>query len=256
MFTAEDRERLRDELVLGARADVRISAAALVGSSALGREDRWSDIDLALGLACDADRTPAIADWTDRMYSEHAAVHHLDVTRGETVYRVFLLSSTLQVDISFWARAEFGAIGPAFRLLFGTAATLRIAAAPSAVELVGMGWLYALHARSSIARGRVWQAEYMISAMRDQVLALACLHHGVPAGQGRGMDSLPPEATAAVAPALVRSLDIPELKRAFAAITQALLVETERADPGLAARLTEQLRELASWHHPKQREPC
>jgi hypothetical protein len=26
-----------------------------------------------------------------------------------------------------------------------------------------MGWLYALHARSSIARGRVWQAEYMIS---------------------------------------------------------------------------------------------
>lgn len=246
MFTAEHRERLRDELVLGARADVRISAAALIGSSARGREDRWSDIDIALCLAADADRTPAIADWTDRMYSEHAAVHHLDVVRGETLYRVFLLSSTLQVDISFWARAEFGAIGPAFRLLFGTAATLRIAAAPSAVELVGMGWLYALHARSSIARGRVWQAEYMISAMRDQVLALACLHHGVPAVQGRGMDSLPPAATAAVAPALVRSLEIPELKRAFAASIQALLVEAKRADPGPAARLTDPLRELAS----------
>ncbi len=86
----------------------------------------------------------------------------------------------------------------------------------------------------------------MISAMRDQVLALACLHHGVPAVQGRGMDNLPPEATVAVAPALVRSLDIPELKRAFAAITQALLVETERTDAGLADRLTEPLRELAS----------
>ncbi|MGI8429851.1 MAG: hypothetical protein ACR2OB_11235 [Solirubrobacteraceae bacterium] len=56
MFTAEDRERLRDELVLGARGDVRISAAALLGSSALGREDRWSDIDIALCLASDADR--------------------------------------------------------------------------------------------------------------------------------------------------------------------------------------------------------
>lgn len=246
MFTAEDRGRLRDELVSAARVDVRISAAALIGSSALGREDRWSDIDLALCFTSDADRTQAIADWTDRMYGEHAAIHHLDVTRGETVYRVFLLSSTLQVDVSFWAQAEFGAIGPGFRLLFGTAANPLTAAATTAVELVGMGWLYALHARSSIARGRVWQAEYMISAMRDQVLALACLRHSVPAVQGRGMDSLPLEATVAVAPALVRSLDIPELKRAFAAITEALLAETERTDPGLADRLTGPLKELAS----------
>lgn len=186
-----------------------------------------------------------MADWTDQMYGEHAAIHHLDVTRGETVYRVFLLSSTLQVDVSFWAQAEFGPIGPGFRLLFGTAVTPRTAASPTAVELVDVCWLYALHARSSIARGRVWQAEHMISAMRDHVLALACLRHGVPAVQGRGMDSLPREATVAVAPALVRSLDIPELKRAFAAITKALLVETERTDPGLADRLRGPLNELA-----------
>jgi len=68
----------------------------------------------------------------------------------------------------------------------------------------------------------------MVSAMRDQVLALACLRHGVPAVQGRGIDSLPPEATVAVAPAIVRALDILELKRAFAAVTEALLVETKR----------------------------
>jgi len=246
VFSAEERERLQDELVSVARADARISAAALLGSSALGREDRWSDIDIALCLATEADRTPAITDWTERMYSEHAAVHHLDVTRGETLYRVFLLSSTPQVDISFWAQAKFGAIGPNFRLLFGTAANPLAVAAPSAIELVGMGWLYALHARSSIARGRVWQAEYMISAMRDQVLALACLRHGVPAVQGRGMDDLPPEVTVAVAPGLVRSLEIPELKHAFAAITQALLAEIDRTDPRLANRLTKLLRELAS----------
>jgi hypothetical protein len=246
VFSAEDRERLRDELVLAARADVHITAAALVGSSALGREDRWSDIDLALCLASDADRTQTIADWTDQMYGAHAAVHHLDVTRGATIYRVFLLSSTLQVDVSFWPSAEFGAIGPNFRLLFGAAGTPLTAAAPTAVEFVGMGWLYALHARSSIARGRVWQAEYMISGVRDQVLALACLRHGVSAVQGRGIDSLPPEATVAVTPAIVRSLDVPELKRAFAASTEALLVETERTDPGLADRLTAPLRELAS----------
>ncbi len=131
-------------------------------------------------------------------------------------------------------------------MLFGTAAAPRVAAVPTAAELIGMGWLYALHARSSIARGRAWQAEHMISGVRDQVLALACLRHGVPAVQGRGMDSLPPEVTAPIARALVESLDIAELKRAFAAISEALLIETKRSDLGLADRLAVPLRELAS----------
>ncbi len=246
MFSAEDRERLRAELVSVARADARISGAALTGSAVLGREDRWSDVDLALCVAPDADRAQVIADWTDVMYGVHGAVHHVDLTQRETVYRVFLLPSTLQVDISFWSPAEFGALGPSFRLLFGTTAKSASAAGPSAVELIGMGWLYALHARSSIARGRVWRAEYMVSGVRDQVFALACVRYGVPAVHGRGMDSLPRETTAGLEKALVRSLDIPELKRAFIVIVEALLAETEQSDLRLANRLAGPLRELAS----------
>jgi len=56
---------------------------------------------------------------------------------------------------------------------------------------------------------------------------------------------MPRPWTAAVAPAIVRSLDVAELERAFAASTEALLVETERADPELADRLAAPLRELA-----------
>jgi hypothetical protein len=93
--------------------------------------------------------------------------------------------------------------------------------------------------------GRVWQAEYMISGVRDHVLALACLRHGGPAAQGRGMDCLPPAATPAVAGALVRSLDISELARAFRVATEALLAEAGQVDAGLADRLAATLRELA-----------
>lgn len=137
-------------------------------------------------------------------------------------------------------------MGPSFRLLFGTAASPRTAAAPTAADLIGMGWLYAAHARSSIARGRVWQAEYMISGTRNQVLSLACLRYGVPAVQGRGMERLPQEATLAVAHALVRSLEVAELERAFAVVAEALIAEIERSDRGLAERLAGPLRELAS----------
>ncbi len=121
-----------------------------------------------------------------------------------------------------------------FRLLFGTANERPATLAPAAAELIGMGWRYALHARSSIARGRVWQAEYMISGVRDHVLALVCLRHGVPAFQGRGMDLLPPEITTGFTGALVCSLDIAELRRAFGVISEALLVEIEtgRCWPG------------------------
>jgi len=93
-----------------------------------------------------------------------------------------------------------------------------------------MAWLYALHARSSILRGRMWQAEYMLSGMRDQVLALACLRKGLPAVQGRGVDDLPPEISNAAIECLVHSLAATELKRAFCATMRALLNEIECVD--------------------------
>jgi hypothetical protein len=109
-----------------------------------------------------------------------------------------------------------------------------------------MAWLHALHARSCIARGRVWQAEYMISGVRDHVLALACLRHGVPAVQGRGMDLLPVDVTTPIAAALVRSFDVDELRRAFASACELLVGEIEAFDAKLAARLAAPIRELAS----------
>jgi hypothetical protein len=245
MFTPDERSRIRDALIAQARTDARITAAALTGSSSLGTEDRWSDIDLAFGIAAEADQGRLVADWTDRMYREHGAVHHVDVRWGNTLFRVFLLASTLQVDLAFWPAADFGAIAPTFRLLFGKAND-RPLPPPAAGELIGMAWLYALHARSSIARGRVWQAEYMLSGVRDHVLALACLRHGLPAVQGRGIDRLPPEATAPVAGALVRSLDTAELRRAFGIVMDALIDEMERTDTALANRLADPLRKLVS----------
>jgi hypothetical protein len=246
VFDAAGRRSLREVLVAAARADDRITGAALTGSAARDAEDRWSDIDLAFGISGDADRGQVVADWTARMYAEHGAVHHLDVTSGATLYRVFLLASTLQVDLAFAPAAEFRASAPTFRLLFGTAAEPALHPGPSAAELAGLGWLYALHARSCLRRGRVLQAEYMLSGVRDYALALACLRHGLPAVQGRGMDDLPAAVTGPVAAALARSPDPAELARAFGAATECLLAEITHADPDLAGRLAGPLRELAA----------
>lgn len=246
MFTVVERDRVRDKLVAAAKADPAIAAAGFVGSSAHGKEDRWSDVDLALGLAHGVDYDDLVAVWTESLYQDHGAVTHLDVWSGSTLFRVFLLPGTLQVDIAFWPAEDFGATGPRFELLFGAANDIEKTNPPAAANFVGWAWLYALHARSSIARRRVWQAEYMVSGMRDQVLALTCLRHDVAATQGRGMDDLPPEATAPITAALARSLDPAELSRAFTAACEALLSEIEYVDPEHAARLAPSVRELAA----------
>ncbi len=191
MFTPDDRERLKDVLIRRAEEDDRVVAAALLGSSSTGGEDEFSDIDLALSI--DAGEVEATTeDWTRFMHDDAGAVHHLDVRFGATVYRVFLLPDSLQVDLSFWISSEFVATGPRFRPLFGEPPFERPLEPDSLDALVGEAWLYLIHARSSLGRERHWQAVHMISGVRDRVLELACRRHGLRPDEARGVDDLPP----------------------------------------------------------------
>jgi hypothetical protein len=245
VFTPAHRDRLRDELITEARADRRITGAAVTGSSALGNEDAWSDVDLAFGINEPDAMVATMADWTELMYRDHEAVHHLDVQAGASIYRVFLLATTLQVDLAFSPASEYGAIAPSFRLLFGTSVERPPVVAPVPESLIGYGWLYALHARASIHRGKLWQGEYMLSAVRDHVLALACRRRGLPAAQGRGMDLLPAEIRKPLEAALVRSLEPEELRRAFRVVIEGLLREVREVDAALAERIEGPLLDLS-----------
>src|SRR5439155_2330539 len=70
------------------------------------------------------------------------------------------------------------------------AGNLFIPTPPVAGDVFGWGVIYALHARACIERGRVWQAEHYVGAVRDHALSLACLRQGLPAVQARGYDDL------------------------------------------------------------------
>jgi len=237
VFTPEERAALRTKLLMRARSDPRITGGALTGSASASAEDHWSDIDLAFGVLESVQIREVLEDFTRYMRSEQDALDTVDVVRDPWIYRVFLLPNTLQVDLAFAPASHFGARAPTFKLVFGDAAEPGHIPPPPAHELIGYGWLYALHARSSIGRGRPWQAEYMISATRDQVLALACLRLGLPAREARGADQLPSSVTALLEPALVRDLERTHLVEAFAAAAQGLANETRAVDANLAARL-------------------
>jgi predicted nucleotidyltransferase len=245
-FTTRTREAVRDALVETARTDDAVAAAALVGSGATGREDEWSDIDLVLRVAADGDPADVATRWTDTMYAAHGAVHHLDVVADGVLYRVFLLAGSLQVDVSFWPYERFRETVDGFRLLFGETNPPAHLPPPAPERLIGLAWLHALHARSAIARGRRWQAVTMLDGVREQLVSLACLRHGLAAHQGRGVDGLPAAELDVLAGLRATAIGTDELRSTHEAAFRAIHAEAARHDPALADRLAEAFEDLRS----------
>ena len=232
-------------------------AGAAVGSLAVDSGDRFSDLDLTFGVADDVPVAGVLNDWTATLVDELDAVHLADLERGPTTYRVFLLPNALQFDLSMTPAARFRPAGPRFRLLFGeTAASEAGVATPSvagdiflptpavAQDLFGWGVIYALHARACIERGRGWQAEHYVGAVRDHALSLACLRQGLPAVQARGYDDLSAETLAYFDTAHVGAVEPQALRAALGASVLALMHEAAEAGLRHADTVAERLAEL------------
>ncbi len=256
MFTVEQRDALRARMLQLAEEDERVVAGAAVGSLAVGSGDRFSDLDLTFGIADGVPVAHVLDGWTRTLTGELDAVQLADLEAGPTIYRVFLLPDALQFDLSMASATEFRPAGPRFQLLFGETATdasgvrrpsrgsLFIPTPPVAEDIFGWGVIYALHARACIERGRVWQAEHYVGAVRDHALSLACLRRGLPAVQARGYDELPPETLAGFDRTHVGSAEPDALRGALAASAVALLSEGAAADLPDVDVVAERLAEL------------
>lgn len=243
-FDAEDRDRVSRRVLEMASSDVRVVAGAVVGSLALNEGDQWSDLDLTFAVTDGVPISEVLEDWTRTLMNEFQAVQLFDLPSGPSLYRVLLLPNCLQFDLSFTPAAQFGAIGPKFKLLFGSAVERSHAHPPDARDLFGYAVHHALHARICIERERYWQAEYWISGVRDYALSLACRRRQLPAYYGRGFDDLPPNVLDALKDAFVGTVDRDELLRALRCAVNGLLREAVDVQ-ALANSVEPQLRSIS-----------
>ena len=242
MFTVEARDRIQQRILEMARADPRVVAGAIVGSLANGGGDRWSDLDLTFGLAEGAKPADVLADWTRRLGEEFHPAHLFDLPFRSSLYRVFLFPGNLQVDVSCTPATEFGAITPKFQLLFGAATERPPIPPPAERDLFGLAVHHLVRARICVERGRLLEAEHLVSEARDQSLTLACLRQGIEHRHGRGFDRLPEETKARAEAGLVCAIAAPELLRALGE-TVDLLLDSAREGP--VAEVEADLRSLA-----------
>jgi hypothetical protein len=257
VFTVAQRDALREHLLQVAEADEHVVAAAAVGSLATDGGDRFSDLDLSFGIADHLPVAAVLHDWTRTLTDQLDAVHLADLERGPTTYRVFLFPDALQLDLSMTPAAQFRPAGPRFRLLFGATAadqsegstppvagSLFLPTPPVSGDLFGWGVIYALHARACIERGRLWQAEHYVGAVRDHALSLACLRQGLPVVQARGYDGLAAATLARFEAAHVGAVEPGALRAALAGCVRALLRAGTEARLPHADTVAQRLAEL------------
>ncbi|MBS2538375.1 hypothetical protein KGQ20_37055 [Catenulispora sp. NF23] len=244
MFTASDRDQILRTLIERAEADPDVTGAVLLGSTASGDADRWSDLDVAFTVdgAARAGVAGVAERWTDWLAAGPGVVHHWDLPTGTAqLIRVFLLPNGLELDLNFYPEGELVRRGPAWRPVFGDFADDKAwtpTPNPGAeTRETGLTWHHLLHARTCVERGRDWQAEHWIGQARTHIIALACLRLGYPTAYAKGAHLLPAEVSEPLRGTLVRSLDTDELRRALMVAVEAFERELLLHDPALAERL-------------------
>ena len=169
------------------------------------------------------------------------AVHLFDLPLLSTVYRVFLLPGSLQVDLSFTPGAEFGPLGPRFALLFGTAVERQQPPGATARHLFELPVHQAV--RGVVLR-RAWPA--VAGRVLDQRRARPGARSRLPAPRAGGRLRPWVRPAARAEDAMVRAIERRELLRALGSAVEVLLIETGEL-PDLAARVADRGLTADGW---------
>ena len=244
IFTPSDREAALPRVLELLEADRRVDAAVVTGSLGSGREDRWSDIDVA-GVVADGESCERVAaDWVALMYRDLPVVHHYETSFGTTLVRGFLLSSGLVLDLGFTPSAGFEVWAPVRVAFDQTGAATRAAAGwqpwspePAWRSEAGFAWHDVVHACNAANRGRPWQSMFYLQRVRNRTLSLASERHGHDADEFAHVDELHSRERDPLLGSLIAELDRSSLLAAIETATRAFLDELHRGDRELADRL-------------------
>lgn len=91
----------------------------------------------------------------------------------------------------------------------------------------------------------------MLEALRNNLIAMYCLRHGLATHEGRGVDALPGSLRSELTSTLITSTDHDDLRRVFGTLIDSILREAARQSLIVPAGLDQTLDELVRSAAPQ-----
>ena len=204
LFTHGERQRVLDTLLDALKDDGRIAGALVVGSGAVGFKDDFSDVDLAVVIASEADVEPVFRDWDGKIRALFPVVTRFETHYGPNAFLYgFLLENFLELDIGFVCLNNLVARRPHWQIAFDRSGKIQSIMEASLVNkfepkapdyyqhYLNSVWHYIMHSAICVRRKQSWRAVYYLGMVRQQTLELAGLRLGLETKNFRQVDQLP-----------------------------------------------------------------
>lgn len=204
LFTPQQRQHTLDRLLAALETDPRITGVIIVGSGAVGFEDDYSDIDLAVVVGAEADLTPVFREWKGRVEELFDVLHYFEtIYSPRSLLHGFLLQGFLEVDLGFVCLADLSARRARWKVAFDRSGTIEDVMRTSwkqrpqpdvqALYLKRLNsiWYYITHTAVALERGRPWMALRHLEEIRNRTIELAGLREGLETRHLRQEDHMP-----------------------------------------------------------------
>ena len=245
-FSPAWREHVLDRTLSLLEADARIAGAIIVGSGAVGFEDKYSDIDLCVVIAEEHDAVAVFQSWRQIIEQSLPVIHCFEAVYGKGSYLWgFLLEGFLEMDVGFVDFDNLSARRPRWKIAFDRSgkieAIMRSTSreiSPPTIEkeylrLVNSIWHFVIHVAVALERGQPLRALHYLEALRNRTVELAGLRLGLDTGHFRQVDEMPQDILSGLEPTLPLSIAAPEIMRALRAATECFFREAQALEANL-----------------------
>jgi len=242
MFTHSERQAVLRQLVQGLESDGRIVGIVLVGSTAIGFADKYSDIDLVVVVDSQQPTKPVFREWVSRLDSELAPIHRFEVSFDENNFLAgFLLPRCLEIDLGVVNFDALIAKKERWKVVYDKTGQIEDKLqdswderAQEDVHAIGRKlasvWHYIIQAVISVQRKQLWRALHNLEEVRNRGLQLAGLRRGLAVSHFREIDQLPLEVKREFERTMVHSVTAEEILRALRLATDCFFRELQAVE--------------------------
>ena len=260
LCSPEQRHECLDRLLAALETDDRIAGVVVVGSGAVGFDDRYSDIDLSVVVGLEEDTEPVFREWKERVEELFDVIWYAEAIYGPSNFlHLFLLDGFLELDMGILSFSNLAARRERWRVAFDRSGEIDQVMRTSWEQRprrdvptiyqrrLDSIWHFVMRAAVAVKRHQPWAALHELEQIRNRTVELAGLNTGLDNRDFRDMHHMPGAFVAGLEQTLVCTTEPEAIVEALKAATCCFFGQAKKLDEVLglvrAARLEAKMME-------------